>query len=270
VWDFLVEERVFESLLEHERIDIPLVTRFVNRLGVSAVPILLARALRIDEAKTRAQVFDLVQPLGDSVGTETVRRLPEASPVVQRELLALLGKLPTTPVGFSPLPYLESDEPLVRREAVRLLLKNPADRDETIVAALSDPDDRVVFAGLSVAQEKCPPIGINLIKQRVDRGELDSQLRTMGIRIIAQKKTPEARDWLLTHVVTETNWARRPKLCPTSPEMLAALSMVATHWRNDPAANTAIKLAEQSRDPEVRAKVARTRATTTTPDTRNE
>ena len=270
VWDFLVEQRVFESLLEHERIDIPLVTRFVNRLGASAVPILLATALRIDEAKARAQVFDLVQPLGDSVGTETVTRLPEASPVVQRELLALLGKLSTTPAGFSALPYLESDEPLVRREAVRLMLRNPADRDETIVAALSDPDDRVVFAGLSVAQEKCPPIGINLIKQRVDRGELDSQLRTMGIRIIAQKKTPEVLDWLLTHVMTETNWARRPKLCPTSPEMLAALSMVAAHWRNDPGAEKAIKLAEQSRDPEVRSKVARTRAKPTTADARNE
>ena len=266
VWDFLVEQRVFESVLEKERIDMPLVTRFVKRLGVSSVPTLLATALQIGEAKSRAQVYDLMQTLGDSVGSELVKKLPDASPAVQKELLALLGKLTVPPTGFSALHYLESDDPLVRREAVRLLLRNPADRDETIVAALSDPDDRVVFAGLSVAQEKCPPIGMNLIRQRVDRGELDSQLRTMGIRIIAQKKTPEVLDWLLTHVVTETNWARRPKLCPTSPEMLAALSMVATHWRNDPAANTAIKLAEQSRDPEVRAKVARTRANTTTPD----
>ena len=44
--------------------------------------------------------------------------------------------------------------------------------------------------------------------------------------------------------------------------MLAALSIIATHWRNDPAADTALKLAELSRDPEVRAKIARVKAPT--------
>jgi HEAT repeat protein len=185
-------------------------------------------------------------------------------------LLALIGKLSVVPSDFSALAYLESEDPLVRREAVRILLRNPADRDETIVAALSDPDDRVVFAGLSAAQDKCPAIGINLIKQRVDRGELDSQLRTMGIRIIAQTRTPDALDWLLPYVMTETNWARRPKLRPSSPEMLAALSMVATHWRTHPAAEHVFKLAEQSRDPEVRAKLTRTRAQSTTSDNKHE
>jgi hypothetical protein len=197
--------------------------------------------------------------MGDPIGPEIVRRLPEAPTAVQRELLALLGKLPTMPAGFSTPTYLDSEDPLVRREAVRLLLKNPEDRKEAIVAALADPDDRVVFAGLSVAQEKCPPAGIELIRQRVDRGELDSQLRTMGIRIIAQRRGPHDLEWLLGHVMTETNWARRPKLRPSSPEMLAALSMIATHWRKDPAAQTALKLAEQSKDPEVRAKLIRTR-----------
>jgi hypothetical protein len=153
---------------------------------------------------------------------------------------------------------------------VRILLRNTADRDETIVAALSDPDDRVVFAGLSAAQEKCPAIGINLIKQRVDRGELDSQLRTMGIRIIGQTRTTDALEWLLPYVMTETNWARRPRLRPSSAEMLAALSMIATHWRTHPTAEPALRLAEQSRDPEVRAKLTRTRASAATPESKHE
>jgi hypothetical protein len=41
--------------------------------------------------------------------------------------------------------------------------------------------------------------------------------------------------------------------------MLAALSMVASGWHGDAAAATAIGLAEQSKDSEVRAKVARAR-----------
>ncbi|HKR07942.1 MAG TPA: hypothetical protein VJS39_02025, partial [Gemmatimonadaceae bacterium] len=268
VWDFLVEEGVFESLLSQQRFDMPLITRFAKKLGGAAAPAVLAAATRIEEAKTRAQFYDLLQ-LSD-VGARVAECVPVAPPAVQRELLALLGKLDTLPAGFSPHAYLESEEPLVRREAVRLLLKNPAERDETIVSALSDPDDRVVFAGLSAAQEKCPPLGINLIKQRVDRGELDSQLRTMGIRIVAQRKTADALDWLLPYVLTETNWARRPKLRPSSPEMLAALSMVATHWRNDPAAETVLKLAAQSKDPEVRAKLARTRTSTGAPEDHHE
>jgi len=270
IWDFLVEQGAFETLLEHQRLDLPLITRFVRRLGATAAPSLIAAAILIEEAKTRGQFYDLLLALGDSVGDEIVRHLPEASTTVQRELLSLVGKLSVLPSGLSMHTYLESEDPLVRREAVRILLRNPGDRDETVVAALSDPDDRVVFAGLSAAQDKCPPIGINLIKQRVDRGELDSQLRTMGIRIIAQTRTPDALDWLLPYVMTETNWARRPKLRPSSAEMLAALSMIATHWRTHPDAEPALKLAEQSRDPEVRAKVARTRATTATPDSKHE
>jgi len=125
------------------------------------------------------------------------------------------------------------------------------------MGALTDTDDRVVFAGLTVAQERCPPAGIELIRQRVDRGELDSQLRTMGIRIVAQQRTPETLAWLMSYVVTEAHWPRRPKLRPSTPEMLAALSVIAAYWGTDPAAESVVTLAERSRDPEVRAKVAR-------------
>jgi len=38
--------------------------------------------------------------------------------------------------------------------------------------------------------------------------------------------------------------------------------MIASNWRTDPAAETALRLAEQSRDPEVRAKITRARVNT--------
>ena len=150
----------------------------------------------------------------------------------------------------------------MRREAVRMLLREPAARGEAVMRALEDDDDRVVFAGLTAAQEKCPAPGIALIKHRIEHGELDSQLRTMGIRIIAQQRTPETLAWFLELVVTEARWPRRPKLRASTPEMLAALSMIATGWADDPAADVVLKLAEQSKDAEVRAKIARTRSTT--------
>ena len=261
VWDFLVEEGVFESLFEQQRIDFPLVGRFVRRLGVSAAPTLLSAVLVFDDAKMRAQFYELLQPFGDEVGLAAAQKVPEAPPAVQRELLALLGRLTTLPPGFSAQDYLENPEPLVRREAVRLLLRDAATREQAIMSALGDPDDRVVFAGLSAAQEKCPVPGIDLIKERVDAGELDSQLRTMGIRIVAQQRADDALAWLLGFVVTEAHWGRRPKLRPATPEMLAALSMIATGWRDDPAAVTGLRLAEQSKDAEVRGKVAQRSAT---------
>jgi hypothetical protein len=205
-----------------------------------------------------------LETLGDGVSTVIAGRVSDAPTFLQRELLGLLGRLGALPSGFSARSYIESDEALVRREAVRLLLRNAGDRDETIISALSDTDDRVVFAGLTVAQDRCPPAGIELIKQRVDRGELDSQLRTMGIRIVAQQRTGATLAWLLTYVITEAHWPRRPKLRASTPEMLAALGMIATFWTDDPAAEVVLGLAGQSRDPEVRAKITR-RGTTTTP-----
>jgi hypothetical protein len=127
--------------------------------------------------------------------------------------------------------------------------------------ALGDSDDRVVFAALAAAQENCPPTAIDLIRNRVERGELDAQLRTMGIRIVGQQqRTPDTLAWLLAFVMTETNWSRRPKLRPSSPEMLAALSVISAGWPDDSSAAPALSLAEQSKDSEVRAKVARGRS----------
>jgi len=262
VWDFLVEEKILDSLLKQPRLDIPLIARFVKRIGSSAVPALLSAGVSFEDAKARAQFYELLLSLGEDIGQPVADQIGATPAVVQRELLVLLGKLSALPAGFSPRALLDSEDPLVRREAVRLLLRNPAERDETIMSALSDVDDRVVFAGLTVAQERCPPAGIALIRQRVDRGELDSQLRTMGIRIVAQQHNAETLAWFLGFVLTEAHWPRRPKLRPSTPEMLAALSMIASNWRTDPAAETALRLAEQSRDPEVRAKITRARVNT--------
>jgi hypothetical protein len=82
----------------------------------------------------------------------------------------------------------------------------------------------------------------------------------MGIRLVAQQqKSPEVLAWLLGFVVSETRWSRRPKLRASTPEMLAALSVIAAWGGDDPAAASAIRLAEESKDAEVRAKVARKR-----------
>jgi hypothetical protein len=149
---------------------------------------------------------------------------------------------------------------VVRREAVRLLLKDPAARDATILSALGDADNRVVFSGLAAAQERCQQTCIDLIRKRVDRGDFDAQLRTMGIRIVARQRTAGTLDWLLGFVIAEARWPLRPRLRPATPEMLAALSEIAALWPDDPKSQAALSLARSSKDPEVRSKLDRSRA----------
>ena len=260
VWEFLLGERILDTLLDQQRFDLPLVGRFARRMGISAVPSLIDAGIVFEDAKIRTQFYDLVQSLGDGIGAAVSERIPKAPALVQRELLAFLGRLGPLPANFSANDYVLSPEALVRREALRLLLRDPFARDSAAMTALSDEDDRVVFVGLTAAQEKCPAGAVDLIKWRVDRGELDSQLRTMGIRIVSQQRAPETLAWLLGYVVVEARWPRRPRLRSSTPEMLAALSMIAAGWGDDPAAAGAIKLAESSKEPAVRAKIASRRS----------
>ncbi|HEY3747019.1 MAG TPA: hypothetical protein VGL17_12285, partial [Gemmatimonadaceae bacterium] len=165
VWDFLVTERTLDSLLAQERVDLPLVGRFARRIGLPAVPLLIAALILYEDAKTRTQFYDLIQSLGEDVGGLVSARIGDAPPVVQRELLAFLGRLGASPSGFSAATYLASPDPLVRREAARLMLRDATTREKAVMGALADADDRVVFVGLTAAQEKLPPGAADLMRQ---------------------------------------------------------------------------------------------------------
>lgn len=259
VWEFLVGARVLDALLEQQRVDLPLVGRFARRMGMAAVPSLIDAGIVYEDAKIRTQFYEVVQSLGDGIGAAVAERIPKAPPIVQRELLAFLGRLDALPPNFSASDYVLNQEALVRREAIRLLLRDNSSRDGAVMTALFDEDDRVVFVGLSAAQEKCPPGAVDLIKHRVGRGELDSQLRTMGIRIVAQQRPrrPSSGSSALWWV---RPGGRAARSLPSTRRMLAALGVLTAGWGDDPAAATAISLAAGSREPDVRAKVAGKRA----------
>ena len=259
VAEFLKEQGIFAEILNQERVDFALAGRFARRTGASAANALLDAVVRIQDAKARTPYYELLESLGEEIGAEVASRLPDAQPELQRELLALLGRLAILPDGFSARPYLRHPAAVVRREAVRILLREPAARDTTILTAVGDSDNRVVFAGLAAAHEGCQPTCIELIRRRVDKGDLDAQLRTMGIRIVARQRTEGTLEWLLGFVLVGARWPRRPRLRPATPEMLAALGEIAAYWSDDKRAGVALDLARRSKDPEVRAKAERGR-----------
>jgi CBS domain-containing protein len=256
----LSDDGALRRVLSAERIDFPVVDRFVRLLGVATAPALLESAERATDAKARERLYDLVAQAGPQAVSATARRLAEASQgggraTAQRELLTLLGKLMTPEM---PLPlevdlkrFLRSDDAHVRREAVRLLLRGTK-RDEAMLAGLNDADGRIVYLALTAALERCSREGLSVIRGRVERGELDAPLRALGIRVVASLRTPDTLRWLIDRVSALSALFRRRRLLPVSPEMIAALTAIVGSWRSDPEAAEVIALASRSKVPEIR------------------
>jgi hypothetical protein len=262
VWREIEDRDVLRTVVEAERVDYPLAARLVKRMRLAAILPLLDAIEAADEGKARDRLMDLLISVGHDAGPYIASRMRTAPAPLQRDFLVALGHLERLPAGMDPGIYLMHPEPMVRREAVRLFLKVPETREQTLVAALSDPDDRTVFQALSAAQDGCSDDGVAIIRQRVDDGELDASLRALGIRMVGGIRRDDAtREWLLRHVVGRTKWLRRKKLAPTTPEMLAAVSALAVFWRDDAASEDALNMARRSRNAEVRQAVAQPRVT---------
>lgn len=262
VWREIEAHDTLRSVLAEERVDHPLATRLVKRMRLAAILPLLDAVEVADEGKARDQLIDLLVSIGDDAGAYIAARLPTAGASLQRDLLIALGRLTKLPSGLDPELYLMHPEAVVRREAVKLFLKTASTRDRTMLAALSDPDDRTVFLALSAAADGVPDEGLSIIRHRVDAEDLDSSLRALGIRVAGGRTHDEAtRSWLVDRVVGRTKWLRRKKLMPATPEVLASLSALAVFWKDDNAALEAVAMAHKSKDSNVRQAVAQPRVT---------
>jgi len=260
VLEHLDTDGTYRRLLRGDRVDLVVVEQLVRLVGVAIAPMLLEAAEECSDAKARERLYDLVASFGAKAVSPTARRLAEATQgggraVPQRELIVLLGRLLTPEMPLPPeidlRRFLRHDDAPVRREAVKLLIRS-AKRDEAILAGLADSDGRIVYLALTAANERCPREGISLIRGRVERGELDSSLRALGIRAVATVRTPDTLRWLIDRATTRSALLRRRKLLPTTPETLAAITAICSAWRQDPEAQEVIGLATKSRIPEVR------------------
>ncbi len=265
IWREIEQSDTLRNVLAEDRIDFALLSRMVKRMRLAAITPMLDALEVADDARTRERLLDLVVSVGDDTGPYLSARLPTAAAALQRDLLIALGRLSRLPAHLELGPYQQHPESIVRREAVRLMLKQEGTRDATIAAAVTDPDDRTAFLALTAAQERCPEGAVPLIMARVDRGELDASLRALGIRAVAGCHGPQ-RDtvvlpWLLALVRRYTKWLRRPKLNDKTPEVLAALGALASFWREHPDTRDVLAMAMRSSDADIRQAVATPRVT---------
>ena len=256
VWALVAAAEPLDALLAASRLDHQLVRRLVDRLGSGAAPALLRALDASPEGARRDRLIGLLYALGRDVAPLIAAHLALSSPSLVRELLVTLVRLAPPVLPAEARAFLTHADAAVRREAAKLLLAYDETRESAMSVAVRDDDERVVYAGLLAAQERCSPHVAATIRQRMDRGELeDGAARVAAVRAVANAADDDALRWLLGRSFVTGGLLRRPRLAPTSPELLAAVSAIAGRWAHDPRAATVLQHARASTSPTVRAAV---------------
>lgn len=250
-WRHLQSPEILRRVLLEEPIDEAGSQRLLNETRPEAAAGLLD-ALAISESQgTRRLILERLAAMGGEIAPLLAERLPRVPWYVQRNLLALLARLKQLPAGFEARAYAEHPEVTVRFQALSVMVRQAKEREEAIHLALADSDPRVVKLGLDAAAGGLPRQAVTRLMVLINNAARPVELRLRAIRLLAQAPTPATRDWLFDKVLTKRTLFRGPRLTPKSPEMLAALEVLARKWRSYPQAVYALKLAEESGDPEL-------------------
>ena len=253
-WERLATTQRLREFLEEAEPDWPPLERLVIRLGLGAADVLLDQLDSGIEPRRQSQIITLLAKLGDDVGAAAARRLPQAPPDIQALLLGLIGRLGVLPAGFGIDEWTRNRAPNVRREAIKLLLRNPAWREQGITLGLRDTDDRTVLLALNEAAASCPASVLPIIMNRVDRDDIPAPLRALAIRTVASVRSQDVVEWVLRFVmVGRKRFFGNERLAPKSAELIAALASLGMYWRGDPRAADTLARALKHTDAEIRA-----------------
>lgn len=254
LWDRVTAPEVVRQLTAGDPPDFSTLDRMLPRLRPGAFEPLLDALAASESRTTRRGLLDRLTRAPRELGGVIATRLSGDVPwYVVRNLLLILDGLPSLPDGFSAASYIEHPDVRVRREAVKLALKLPAERERALLGALHDPDPRMVRLALTAALDHCPPAALPVVTRVAHDGTTASELRVLAIKVLGRAANAEALGALLHLVDGGTNWLGRPKLAARSLELLAALMALSAGWRKDAKAATLLGLAAASADPDVRS-----------------
>jgi len=251
-WIFSPER--LTALLSGADVDEASMRRIVDALGDDAIDPLFERLVGSESRAVRRKIFDRLAAMGPRITPIILQYLASDSWFVQRNMLALLQRMPVLPAGFSPVQYIGSEDVRVRREALPLAFRDPGNREQALAVALRDPDERVVRSGLLELQEGVPdPVIPALVANVLEGGEFP-HLRSLAARALGRSRSPAARDALVRVCTGDRGLlARRPRLAPPTPEVIAAIHALAEGWTGDPASSWVLEAGLHAEDPRVRA-----------------
>jgi len=238
-------------LLSLAPIDVKTLDRLVPSCGPGAIGPMLDALASEKDRRIRSRLLDLLARFGSAVGPEAVGRIKDAPWYVQRNLLKLLGNLPTLPREFSPTACMSHPDARVRIEGLKLLLKNPSTRERALMDALRSSDTATLRLGLVAALDECPKAGARLIIEQLNSHSMPADLRSIGLKAIAPVPEPEVLECLWRYAVRR-RWVFLNRLAPKTPDMVAALAGLSTHWRTHPRVGPVIDAGIAHRDKEVR------------------
>jgi hypothetical protein len=250
LWRHVATPERLEVQLEQVLVNHEVVRRLVVRMRLAAAESLLAALARSDERSSGAFVEHLAL-LGGDAGPVLVSRLGTSRWPLLRQLLVTIGKLERWPEGFDARDFTRHADGGVRREAVRLLIKHPAHREQTITTALADSDERIVRVALGAVMQGCTAAQASVLMSRADDESLSVDLRALGIRAASGHRSAETLNWLVNRVAGKKVLMFRRSLASKSPAMLAALTGLAAHWSTEPAAKEILAQASRHSDPEI-------------------
>jgi len=258
LWTRVTSPDVVRQLASTEPPDFATLDRVLPRLQVDAFEPLLDVLGASESRTTRRGLLDRLTRAPRELGPAILTRLTRDIPwYVTRNLLLILDGLPALPDGFSTAKFTAHEDARVRREALKVSLKVPAERERALLSALRDPDLRMVRLALGAALEDCPPAALTIVTELARDPAAVSELRVLAIKVLGRVRNAAALKELLHLVDGGTNWLGRQRLAPRSLELLAALMALAAGWRNDARAAAVLALAAASKDPDVRSAALR-------------
>lgn len=224
----------------------------VERVGELAVDPLLDALIESESRAVRRKVFDLLTEMGGEIGDAVVRRLDDSRWFVLRNMLALVKHLDPRPEGIEYGRFLDHPDARVRREALPLILADGRGRIRALARGLSDSDERIVRMALLELQEGTPEMLVPTVVNRVIQAGRPQELRTLAVKALRGTRASLALDALVKVTTGGRSLLGRQKLADPTPEVLAALRILAHTWSDEPRADEILRRARASRDPEIR------------------
>ncbi|MGH7530878.1 MAG: hypothetical protein ACREMN_10895, partial [Gemmatimonadales bacterium] len=182
VWSRLLQPEVVDHLAASEPPDFPTLDRMLGRMPPPAFDPLLDALARSESRATRRGLLDRLARAPCDVAGQVAARLGRDAPwYVVRNLLCVLDSLPgPPPQDFSAAPFVGHADARVRREALKLALKLPAERERALLEALRDPDPLIARRALTTALEGCPPAALSLVAAVARDPRAAAELRGAG------------------------------------------------------------------------------------------
>lgn len=253
-WHRAIDADRLRELVDAEDPDLETLEGVLTHIGPPDAGVLLDLLTESDSLATRRRLFSRLTELAPHIGDEIVRRLRDRRWYGRRNMLALLGELETWPRKWSPAELSTDPHPAVRREALKLMLRQPEHRARAICGLLQDTDRRAISLGLAAAVEECPPEAIDLLAEIARDEEASDELRLMAVRALGMSPDPHAVPPLIELARRGSGLAPN-RLAEKSPILLAALQALASFPDPPASAKKVLARAAGASDPDIRAAV---------------